>query len=69
MEAHLTKKQYLAALKKLNLSPSGRATAAALGVTVRQAQRYAAGAEVPLPIVIILRLMLDRLEASQSSQA
>jgi hypothetical protein len=44
----MTTKQYLAALKLLGLTPSGRATAQALGLSLRQCQRIAAGeSEVP----------------------
>jgi hypothetical protein len=39
----MTTKQYLAALKKLRLTPSGKATAQAFGLTVRQCQRIASG--------------------------
>ena len=39
----MTTKQYLAALKHLGLSTYGKATAEALGVTVRQLGRYASG--------------------------
>lgn len=39
----MTIKQYLAALKKLGLTPAGQATAEALGLTVRQCQRIASG--------------------------
>jgi hypothetical protein len=43
----MTTKQYLAALKKLGLTPSGKATAAALGLSLRQCQRLAGGAAIP----------------------
>lgn len=54
----MTTKQYLAALKRLALTPSGKATAAALGLTVRQCQRYAAGDAVPRPVVLLIRMYL-----------
>lgn len=54
----MTKKQYLAALKKLGLTPSGKATAAALGLTVRQCQRYAAGTPVTPMLALLLRMYL-----------
>jgi hypothetical protein len=57
----MTTKQYLAALKKLGLLPSGKATAAALGVSIRQLQYYAAGTPIPGPIERLLRLMLERM--------
>lgn len=57
----MTTKQYLAALKKLGLKPASKATAEALGVTVRQAQYYKAGAPIPAPIERILTLLLERL--------
>lgn len=56
----MTTKAYLAALKKLDLLPSSKATAAALGVSIRQLQYYAAGATIPEPIAIILRLLIER---------
>jgi hypothetical protein len=37
----MTNTQYLAALKTLGLTRASKKTAAALGVTVRQCQRYA----------------------------
>lgn len=55
----MTTKQYLAALKKLGLTPSGKATAAALGLTVRQCQRYAAGQDVPATVALLLRMYLE----------
>jgi len=39
----MTTKQYLAALKRLGLTPASKATARALGLTVRQCQHIAAG--------------------------
>jgi hypothetical protein len=54
----MTTKQYLAALKKLGLTPSGKATAAALGLTVRQCQRYAAGQAIPQTVALLLRMYL-----------
>jgi hypothetical protein len=55
----VTTRQYLAALKRLGLTPAGQATAAALGVTVRQCQRYAAGEAVTETVAILLRLLVD----------
>jgi hypothetical protein len=55
----MTTKQYLAALKKLGLTPASKATAAALGVSLRQAQYYAAGKPIPETIAIILQLRLE----------
>jgi hypothetical protein len=44
----MTTKQYLAALKSLGLTPSGKRTADVLGLSLRQVQRIAAGdSEVP----------------------
>lgn len=55
----MTTKQYLAALKKLRLTPSGKATGAALGLTVRQCQRYAAGDQaIPPTVALLLRMYL-----------
>jgi hypothetical protein len=56
----MTTKQYLAALKRLNLTTAGKATAEALGLSLRHCQRIAAGeTEVPVPTAIILNLMLE----------
>lgn len=55
----MTTKQYLDALRKLDLTPSGNATAEALGLSKRQAQRIAAGdSPVPKPVAKLLRLMI-----------
>ena len=56
----MTKNQYLAALKKLDLSPASRATAAALGLTVRQCQRLAAGdSPIPETVALLLTMYLE----------
>jgi hypothetical protein len=55
----MTTKQYLAALKKLGLQPQAKATAEALGLSVRQLARLAAGA----PISGTLARLLDVLRA------
>ena len=55
----MTNKQYLDALKKLGLTPSGKATARALGLSLRQCQRIAAGdCEVPETVALLLRMYL-----------
>lgn len=55
----MTTKQYLAALKKLGLTPSGKATAAALGLTLRQCQRLAAGDQkVSATVALLLAMYL-----------
>jgi hypothetical protein len=55
----MTTKQYLAALKKLELTPAGKATASALGLSLRQCQRIAAGdVPVPGPVEKLLTLYL-----------
>lgn len=60
-ESNMTTAQYLAALKKLDLSPSGKQTAEALGLSLRQCQRIASGdSAVPGPVDRLLRLMLER---------
>jgi hypothetical protein len=65
----MTSKQYLAALHKLGLSPSGKATAEALGLSLRQCQRIAAGeSAVPEPVAKLLRVMI-RLELKPSDVA
>lgn len=53
----MTTKQYLAALKRLDLTPAGKATAAALGLSLRQCQRIAAG-ESPVPTTVALLLAM-----------
>lgn len=58
MAPGLTTDEYLAALERLGLTRAGQETAAALGVTVRHVQRYAAGQPVPPYVAIILGLML-----------
>jgi hypothetical protein len=54
----MTTTQYLAALKTLGLTRASKKTAAALGVTVRQCQRYADGENIPETIVLLLRMYL-----------
>ena len=56
----MTRTQYLAALKQLGLTPAGKATAEALGLSVRQCQRLAADqAGIPGPVERLLRLLLE----------
>jgi transcriptional regulator with XRE-family HTH domain len=56
----MTTKQYLAALAKLGLTPSGKQTAEAIGLTLRQAQRIAAGeSDVHPAVAKLLRLMIE----------
>lgn len=53
----MTLTEYHAALARLNLKPASTVTAAALGLSLRQCQRIAAGhCPVPEPVAIILRL-------------
>jgi hypothetical protein len=50
---------YLDALERLGLPPTDPNTAIALGVTLRQVQRYAAGElEPPLQVMLLLRMYL-----------
>jgi hypothetical protein len=56
----MTTDQYLKALKRLNLKPSSKLTAEALGVSLRQAQYYAAGARIPQPVALLLQCLLSR---------
>jgi hypothetical protein len=57
----MTRLEYLAALRKLGLTPHGQATARALGLSLRQCQRIAAGVSpVPNPVAKLLRLALSR---------
>lgn len=55
----MTTKQYLAALKKLGLTPHSKVTAAALGLSLRKIQKMAAGGTIPAHSAIILRLHID----------
>ena len=64
----MTTDEYLAALDALGLTRAGQETAAALGVTVRHVQRYAAGQPVPPYVAIILGLMLARKNKSRKVQ-
>lgn len=59
----MTPNQYRAALARLGLTTAGQATAEALGVTLRTAQRYAAG-ETPIPRTV--ELLLDALLRERS---
>jgi hypothetical protein len=55
----MTTKKYLSAIHKLGLTPSGSATAEALGLSLRQIQRIAAGtAPVPEPVALLLTAYL-----------
>lgn len=54
----MTTAEYLKALDALGLTPAGQATAEALGLSLRQCQRYAAGDNVPKTLEKLLRLML-----------
>lgn len=55
----MTRKQYLAALETLGLTPSGRRTADVLGLSLRQLQRIGAGeSAVPSPIAKLLKLAI-----------
>jgi hypothetical protein len=55
----MTTKQYLAALHKLGLTPSGKATAEALGLSLRQCQRYAAGSPIPETLAKLIGMYLQ----------
>lgn len=52
----MTQKQYLAALAKLGLTPSGKRTAELLGLSLRQCQRLAAGGNVSATVALLLRM-------------
>ena len=55
----MTTKQYLAALKKLGLTPASLTTAASLGLSLRQCQRIASGeSQVPGPVALLLEMYL-----------
>ena len=64
MSAH----QYLAALRRLGLTPASRDTARALGLSVRQCQRIAAGGAVPGPVASLLGMYLRHGLPTPSSQ-
>ncbi|HVG51622.1 MAG TPA: hypothetical protein VM867_08320 [Xanthobacteraceae bacterium] len=56
----MSKRAYLDALSKLGLTPSGKATALALGIGLRQCQRIAAGEQaVPRPVEKLLAMYLE----------
>jgi hypothetical protein len=56
----MTTNQYLTALKTLGLTRASKKTAAALGVTVRQCQRYADGDQaVPETVALLLRCYVE----------
>ena len=63
----MTTSDYLKTLAKLDLQPAGKATAAALGVSVRQLQYYASGAPIPKPVERILTLLFAARFAKESS--
>ena len=55
----MTQKQYLAALKALGLTPAGKATATALGLTLRQCQNLANGhSPIGGTLALLLRMYL-----------
>jgi hypothetical protein len=57
----MTPAQYRAALARLGSSVASKATASALGITIRTSQKYASGElPVPQPIVVILKLLEER---------
>ncbi|HWX30135.1 MAG TPA: hypothetical protein VNZ53_22195 [Steroidobacteraceae bacterium] len=55
----MTTAAYLKALKKLSLTPASKRTAALLGIGLRQAQNYAAGAEISKPVALLLAMYLQ----------
>lgn len=63
--ATMTNKQYLDTLKKLGLTPAGQQTAQALGLSLRQCQRIAAGdSPVPETLAKLLAMYLEHGLAS-----
>jgi hypothetical protein len=57
----MNKKQYLAALKALELTPASKKTAEALGLSVRHIKRLASGErKVPKTLAILIHLLLER---------
>ena len=59
----VTPNQYRKTLARLDLAPASKATAEALGVTLRTAQRYVSG-ETPIPRTV--ELLLDALLRERS---
>jgi hypothetical protein len=56
----MTRTSYLAALRRLELKPHSKRTAAALGVSMRSLAYYAKGIlPVPEPVARLLKLMLQ----------
>ena len=56
----MTTKQYLSILKRLGLTRAGQDVAYALGLSVRQCERIAAGrCAVPGPVAILLELYVE----------
>jgi len=54
-----TQKQYIALLRKLDLTVASQSTARVLGLSVRHCQRLAAGeADLPLPVALLLAMYL-----------
>jgi hypothetical protein len=62
----MTPAAYRTALARLGLTPASKATAEALGITVRSSQRYAAGERpVPRPVQRLLeRMLADHAKAA-----
>jgi len=55
----MSARQYLLALKRLGLTPSGERTERMLGMGLRQCQRIGAGtAPVPKPVELLLKMYL-----------
>jgi hypothetical protein len=54
----MTNATYLQTLDRLHLAPCSMATAAALGVSVRQCQRYAMGHPIPPMLRLLLAMYL-----------
>jgi transcriptional regulator with XRE-family HTH domain len=61
----MTPKQFRAALKRLGLTPSSKRAAQALGVSVRQVQRFASGENHIPPTVVKLLAALTELRQSK----
>lgn len=64
----MTPTQYNQALARLGLTPASKATATALGVSVRTSQRYASG-ETPIPLKIQIRFLELGTYKSELSRA
>ena len=65
----MTVQEYHEHLARLNLTPCSKATAATLGISVRQLWRIShEQSKVPEPIAILLRLLVERAPSHPAQQ-